>query len=97
MLKLMLFEFALSVLNSFRENIKFTYEVENNGKLYFWMFYYRKYEYERIKNSKQLCIGYQHIMIYLHWDSFAPMQSWKRDTLKHYFYEHTQYALMNTF
>ena len=74
----MLFQNQLSVLNSFHENIKFTYEVENNGKIAFL-------DVLLIRTDKEIqTTVYRkptHNDVYLHWDSFAP-QSWKRGTLK---------------
>ena len=71
-------EFVLSVLNSFHENIKFTYEIEQNGKIAFL-------DVLLIRKQKEIqTTVYRkptHSDIYLHWDSFAP-QSWKRGTLK---------------
>ena len=71
-------EYVLSVLNSFHDNIKFTYEQENNNRLPFL-------EVLFIRDNKIINTTVfrkdTYNDLYLHWDSFSPI-SWKRGTLK---------------
>ena len=68
---------VIDILNKFHQNIKFTYEVEHNGKISFLdvllMSCNGKLEttvFRKETNND----------IYLHWRSFAPM-TWKKGTL----------------
>ena len=71
-------EYVLSVLNSFRDDIKFTYEQENNNRLPFLDVLF-------IRDDEEINITVfrkdTYSDIYLHWDLFSPI-SWKRVTLK---------------
>ena len=71
-------EYVLSVLNSFHDNIKFTYEQENNNRLSFLDVLFIRYN-EKINTTVLRKDTYNDL--YLHWDSFSPI-SWKRGTLK---------------
>ena len=72
------FDHVLSVLNSFHENISFTYEQEINGKISFIDILIMKNgnSFETTVHLKST-----HNDIYLHWESFAP-NTWKRGTLR---------------
>ena len=67
-IKLSSIEHVLSILNSFHQNIEFTYELERNG---------------RTNNTLQTTIYRKstHNGVYLHWNSFAP-RTWKRGKLR---------------
>ena len=71
-------EYVLSVLNSFHDNIKFTYEQENNNRLPFLDVLF-------IRDDEEINITVfrkdTYNDIYLHWDLFSRI-SWKRVTLK---------------
>ena len=71
-------EYVLSVLNSFHDNIKFTYEQENNNRLPFLDVLFIR-DNEKINTTVFRKDTYNDL--YLHWDSFSPI-SWKRGTLK---------------
>ena len=72
------FDHVLSVLNSFHENISFTYEQEINGKISFIDILIMKNgnSFETTVHLKST-----HNDIYLHWESFAP-NTLKRGTLR---------------
>lgn len=68
----------LNKLNSFDRNIKFTHEVEQNGKINFL-----DVNVQRTKNDLIETSVYRKTTntdLYIHWDAFAPMQ-WKKSTL----------------
>ena len=69
---------VLSILNSFHENISFTYEQEINGKISFLDIFI-------LRNGNRFATTVHrkstHYNIYLHWESFAP-NTWKRGTLR---------------
>ena len=69
---------VLSILNSFQENISFTYEQEINEKISFLDILIL-----RSGNSFETRVHRKstHNNIYLHWESFAP-DTWKRGTLR---------------
>ena len=71
-------EYVLFVLNSFHDNIKFTYEQENNNRLPFLDVLFIR-DNEKINTTVFRKDTYNDL--YLHWDSFSPI-SWKRGTLK---------------
>ena len=71
-------EYVLSVLNSFHDNIKFTYEQENNNRLPFLDVLFIRDD-EKINTTVFRKDTYNDL--YLHWGSFSPI-SWKRGTLK---------------
>ena len=73
--KYSLIEYVLTVLNLFQDNIKFTYEQENNDELSF--LYIRDHE----KMNTAFFRKDTHSDLYFHWESFSPI-SWKRGTLK---------------
>ena len=73
-----LIEYALSVLNLFHDNIKFTYEQENNNRLPFLDVLFIRDD-EKINTTVFRKDTYNDL--YLYWDSFSPI-SWKRGTLK---------------
>ena len=68
----------MSVLNSFHDNIKFTYEQENNNRLPFLDILFIGDD-EKINTT--VFRKDTHNDLYLHWKSFFPI-SWKRGTLK---------------
>ena len=68
----------ISVLNSFHDNIKFTYEQEKNNRLPFLDVLFIR-EDEKIHVTVFRKDTYNDF--YLHWNSFSPI-SWKRRTLK---------------
>ena len=71
-------EYVLSVLNSFHDNIKFTYEQENNNKLAFLDVLFIR-DYEKINTT--VFWKDTHNDLYLRWESFSPI-SRKQGTLK---------------
>ena len=77
-IKLSSIEQVLSILNSFHQNIEFTYESGQNGKIKFL-----DVMLIRTDDTLQTTI-YRistHNGAYLHWSSFAP-RTWKRGTLR---------------
>ena len=71
-------EYVLSVLNLFHDNMKFTYEQENNNRLPFLdVLFIMNYE----KTNTTVYRKDTHNDLYLHWESFSPI-SWKGDSLK---------------
>ena len=70
-------EYVLSVLNSFHDNVKFSYEQENNKRLPFLDDLFIRDD-EKINTTVFRKDTYNDL--YLHWDSFSPI-SWKRGTL----------------
>ena len=77
-IKLSSIEHVLSILNSFHQNIEFTYELEQNGKINFL-----DVMLIRTNDTLQTTIYRKstHNGVYLHWNSFAP-RTWKRGTLR---------------
>ena len=71
-------ERVLSKLNGYHDNIEFTYEIENEGKLLFLdiLVIRKHYEVETTVYHKSTNND-----IYLHWQSFSPTK-WKRGTLQ---------------
>ena len=71
-------EHVLSKLNGYHDNIEFTYEIENDGKLPFLdvLVIRKDYEVETTVYRKSTNND-----IYLHWQSFSPT-TWKRGTLQ---------------
>ena len=71
-------EYVMSILNSFHNNIDFTYELENNSTISFLdvLVIREKETIETTVYRKPTNNG-----IYLHWESFAPI-TWKRGTLR---------------
>ena len=71
-------EHVLSKLNGYHNNIEFTYEIEQDGKLPFLdvMVIRKDYEVETTVDRKSTNND-----IYLHWHSFSPT-TWKRGTLQ---------------
>ena len=71
-------ERVLSKLNGYHDNIEFTYEIENDGKLPFLdvLVIRKDYEVETTVYRKNTNND-----IYLHWQSFSPT-TWKRGTLQ---------------
>ena len=71
-------EFVLSKINSFHDNIKFTYETEKDGKIPFLdvLIIRKSSEIETTVFRKSTNND-----IYLHWQSFSPT-TWKRGTLQ---------------
>ena len=67
-------EHVLSKLNGYHNNIEFTYEIENDGKLK--MVIRKDHEVETTVYRKSTNND-----IYLHWQSFSPT-TWKRGTLQ---------------
>ena len=69
---------VLSVLNSFHENISFTYEQEINGKIFFLdiLILRNGNNFETTVHRKSI-----HNDTYLEWESFAP-NTWKRGKLR---------------
>ena len=69
---------VLSILNSFQENIWFTYEQEINGKISFLdiLILRNGNSFETAVHRKS-----SHNDMFLHWGSFAP-NIWKRGTLR---------------
>ena len=76
-IKLSSIEHVLSILNSFHQNIEFTYELEQNGKINFL-----DVMLIRTNDTLQTTIYRKstHNGVYLHWNSFAP-RTWKCGTL----------------
>ena len=70
--------YVLSVLNSFHDNIKFTYEQINSNR---WPFLDVLFIRDHEKINTTVFRKYTHDDLYLHWESFSPI-SWKRGTLK---------------
>ena len=70
--------YVLSILNSFHQNTKFTYEFEQNGKINFL-----DVLLIRMNDTLQTTIHKKstHNHVYLHWNSFTP-RTWKRGTLQ---------------
>ena len=68
----------MSVLNSFHDNIKFTYEQENNNRLPFLDILFIGDD-EKINTTAFRKDAYNDL--YLHWDTFSPI-NWKREILK---------------
>ena len=69
---------VIDILNNFHQNIKFTYEVEHNGKISFLDVLLMRC------NGKLETTVFRkgtNNNIYLHWRSFAPM-TWKKDTIQ---------------
>ena len=68
-IKLSSIEHVLSILNSFHQNIEFTYELEQNGKINFL-----DVTLIRTNDTLQITIYRKstHNGVYLHWNSFAP-------------------------
>ena len=71
-------EYVLSVLNSFHDNIKFTYEQENNNRLPFLDVLFIRDD-EKINTTVFRNDMYNDL--HLDWDSFSRI-SWKRGTPK---------------
>ena len=71
-------EHVLSELNGYHDNIAFTFEIENDGKLPFLdvLVIRKDYEVEATVYRKSTNND-----IYLHWKSFSPT-TWKRGTLQ---------------
>ena len=71
-------EIVLDMLNNFHKNIKFTYEIEHQNKLPFL-----DVLVEREERSISTAVHHKSTNndIYLHWNSFAPV-NWKRGTIK---------------
>ena len=69
---------VLSKLNGYHDNIEFTYEIEDDGKLPFLhvLVIRKDYEVETTVYRKST-----NKYIYLHWQSFSPT-TWKRGTLQ---------------
>ena len=76
-IKLSSIEHVLSILNSFHQNIEFTYELEQNGKINFL-----DVMLIRTNDTLQTTIYRKSTLngVYLHWNCFAP-RTWKRGTL----------------
>ena len=70
-------ERVLSRLNGYHENIEFTYEIENDGKLLFLDVLVIRKDYETETTVYRKSTNND---IYLHWQSFSPT-AWKRGTL----------------
>ena len=68
-IKLSSIEHVLSILNSFHQNIEFTYELQQNGKIDFF-----NVMLIRTNDTLQTTIYRKstHNGVYLHWNSFAP-------------------------
>ena len=68
-IKLSSIEHVLSILNSFHQNIEFTYELEENGKINIL-----DIMLIRTNDTLQTSIYRKssHNCVYLHWNSFAP-------------------------
>ena len=77
-IKLSSIEHVLSILNSFHQNIEFTYELEQNGKINFL-----DVMLIRTNDTLQTVIYRKstHNGVYLHWNLFAP-RTRKRGTLR---------------
>ena len=73
-IKLSSIEHVFSVLNSFHQNIEFTFELEQNGK-----FNFLDVMLIRTNDTWQTTIYRKGTPngVYLHWNSFAP-RTWKR-------------------
>ena len=71
-------EHVLSKLNGYHDNIEFTYEIENDGRLPFLdvLVIHKDYEVETTVYRKSTDND-----IYLHWQLFSPA-TWKRGTLQ---------------
>ena len=71
-------EHVLSKLNGYHDNIEFTYEIKNDGKLPFLdvLVIRKDHEVETI-----VCGQSTKNDIYLHWQSFSPT-TWKQGTLQ---------------
>ena len=76
-IKLSSIEHVLSILNNFHQNIEFTYELEQNGKIDFL-----DVMLIRTNDTLQTTIYRKstHNGVYLHWNSFAP-RTWKLGAL----------------
>lgn len=73
-------DYVIDQLHSFHPNIKFTYEIENEGKISFLdVQLNRKNDNEQIETT--VYRKKTDSDIYLHWNSFAPLK-WKRGTLR---------------
>ena len=70
--------YVLFVLNSFHDNITFTYEQENNDRLPFLNVLFIR-DHEKINTTVFRKDIHNHL--YSHWDSFSSIY-WKRGTLK---------------
>ena len=78
-IKLSSIEHVLSILNSFHQNIEFTYELEQNGKINFLdLMLIRTNDTLKTTTYRKTT----HNGVHLHWNSFAP-RTWKRGTV-HY-------------
>ena len=68
---------VLSILNSFNQNIEFTYELEQNGKIIFL-----DLMLIRMNDTLKTTIYRKttHNGVHPHWNSFAP-RTWKRGTV----------------
>ena len=71
-------EHVLSKLNGYHDNIEFTYEIENDGKLPFLNVLVIRTDYEVETTVYRKSTNND---IYLHWQSFSPA-TWKRGTLQ---------------
>ena len=76
-IKLSSIEHVMSILNCFHQNIEFTYELEQNGKINFL-----DVMLIRTNDTLQTTIYRKSTLngVYLHWNCFAPT-TWKRGTL----------------
>ena len=68
-IKLSSIEHILSILNSFQQNIEFTYELERNGKINFLDVILIRTN-DTVQNT--IYRKSTHNGVYLHWNSFAP-------------------------
>ena len=68
--KCSLIEYVLSVLNSFHDNIKFTYKQENNNRLSFLNILFIR-DYEKINTG--VFRKETHNDLYSRWESFSPI------------------------
>lgn len=69
---------VINILNNFHQNIKFTYELEKDGKISFLDVLLSRFD-DKIETT--VFRKETNNDIYLHWKSFAPI-TWKRGTLK---------------